>query len=128
MQKDGVVTDMDRRRNYVSRMQDRKAWKKRRELPLANAKWPTCLIIAPSTVVHNWQREFETVSGFISQTFFRLKDFQWGYFEVGLYNGTRKEREPVLQDFKMGRLDVGSSTLYTCMTSSSELYPSVDHL
>jgi SNF2 family DNA or RNA helicase len=61
MQKDGVVTDKYRRRNHVSRLQDRKAWKERRELPLANDKWPTCLIIAPSTVVHNWQREFETV-------------------------------------------------------------------
>jgi hypothetical protein len=61
MHKDGVVTDNHRRRKYVSRLQDRKAWKERRELPVADAKWPTCLIIAPSTVVHNWQREFETV-------------------------------------------------------------------
>ncbi|KAG6830528.1 hypothetical protein H0H92_000200 [Tricholoma furcatifolium] len=30
----------------------------------------------------------------------------WGYFEVGMYNGNQKEREPVLRDFKMGRLDV----------------------
>jgi len=94
MQKDGVVTDKHRRRHHVSRLQDRKAWKERRELPLADAKWPTCLIVAPSTVVHNWQREFET----------------WGYFEVGLYNGSPKEREPVLHDFKMGRLDVVLTT------------------
>lgn len=94
MRKDGVVTDKHRRRNYVSRLQDRKAWKERRELPLADAKWPTCLIIAPSTVVHNWQREFDT----------------WCYFEVGLYNGSPKEREPVLHDFKMGRLDVVLTT------------------
>lgn len=67
MRKDGVVTDKHRRRNYVSRLQDRKAWKERRELPLADAKWPTCLIIAPSTVVHNWQREFDTVCIFISR-------------------------------------------------------------
>ncbi|GLB44628.1 putative SNF2 family N-terminal domain containing protein [Lyophyllum shimeji] len=73
---------------------DLPAWKERRELPPADATWPTCLIIAPSTVVHNWQREFET----------------WGYFEVGVYNGSRKEREPVLQDFKMGRLDVVLTT------------------
>lgn len=62
MHKNGLVTDKHRRRMYVSRLQDRQAWKQRRELPLANKKWPTCLIIAPSTVVHNWQREFETVS------------------------------------------------------------------
>jgi SNF2 family DNA or RNA helicase len=61
MHKDGVATDNHRRRKYVSRLQDREAWKERRELPAADAKWPTCLIIAPSTVVHNWQREFETV-------------------------------------------------------------------
>ncbi|KAH0579842.1 hypothetical protein H2248_002670 [Termitomyces sp. 'cryptogamus'] len=90
MQKNGVVTDKNRRRKHVSRLQDEEAWKKRRELPSADATWPTCLIIAPSTVVHNWQREFHT----------------WGYFEVGMYNGTRKEREPVLNDFKMGRLDI----------------------
>ncbi|KAF9463307.1 P-loop containing nucleoside triphosphate hydrolase protein [Collybia nuda] len=94
MHKSGVITDKHRRRDYVSRLQDREAWKLRRELPPANAKWPTCLIIAPSTVVHNWQREFET----------------WGYFEVGMYNGNLKERAPILHDFKMGRLDVVLTT------------------
>lgn len=64
MKKDGVKTDLDRRRKHVSHLQDRKEWRERRELPLPNATWPTCLIIAPSTVVHNWQREFETVSRF----------------------------------------------------------------
>ncbi|KAG6907721.1 hypothetical protein DXG01_007634 [Tephrocybe rancida] len=94
MRKKGVVTDKHRRRKHVSRLQDEEAWRKRRELPPADATWPTCLIIAPSTVVHNWQREFET----------------WGYFEVGMYNGNQKEREPVLNDFKMGRLDVVLTT------------------
>jgi hypothetical protein len=32
---------------------------------------------------------------------------QWGYFEVGLYLGAPKDRERVLNDFKLGRLDVG---------------------
>ncbi|KJA22162.1 hypothetical protein HYPSUDRAFT_164868 [Hypholoma sublateritium FD-334 SS-4] len=90
MKKDGLSSDKDRRHNHISRLQDGEAWRKRRELPKANAKWPTCLIIAPSTVVHNWQREFET----------------WGYFEVGMYNGQRKDREDVLHDFKLGRFDV----------------------
>ncbi|KAG5638942.1 hypothetical protein H0H81_008442 [Sphagnurus paluster] len=94
MGKKGVATDKHRRKKHVSRLQDLSAWKKRRELPPADATWPTCLIIAPSTVVHNWQREFET----------------WGHFEVGLYNGNRKEREPVIHDFKMGRLDVVLTT------------------
>lgn len=94
MRKEGVRTDKHRRRKFVSKLQDGEAWKQRRQLPPANAKWPTCLIIAPSTVVHNWEREFET----------------WGYFEVGMYNGNTKEREPVLHDFKLGRLDVVLTT------------------
>ncbi len=61
MRKNGVETDRNRRRKHVSNLQDREAWKKRRELPPADATWQTCLIVAPSTVVHNWQREFETV-------------------------------------------------------------------
>ncbi|KAG6837763.1 hypothetical protein H0H93_001690 [Arthromyces matolae] len=96
--KKGVMTDKNRRKKHVSRLQDGEAWKKRRELPPADATWPTCLIIAPSTVVHNWQREFQTDS------------LQWGYFEIGMYNGSQKEREPVLNDFKMGRIDVVLTT------------------
>lgn len=61
MRKTGLVSDMYRRRDHVSNLQDGKSWRKRRELPPANATWPTCLIVAPSTVVHNWEREFETV-------------------------------------------------------------------
>lgn len=61
MRKGGVITDMNRRRKHISKLQDLEAWRIRRELPPANAAWPTCLIIAPSTIVHNWEREFETV-------------------------------------------------------------------
>ncbi|EKM76213.1 hypothetical protein AGABI1DRAFT_63554, partial [Agaricus bisporus var. burnettii JB137-S8] len=90
MRKSGVIIDKDRRRKHISNLQDLDAWRERRHLPPANDTWPTCLIIAPTTVVHNWERELET----------------WGYFEVGLYNGSRKEREPVLRDFKMGSFDI----------------------
>jgi len=62
MCKSGVVTDKDRRRKHVSRLQDRTAWTERRELPPADSRWPTCLIIAPSTIVPNWERELATVS------------------------------------------------------------------
>jgi SNF2 family DNA or RNA helicase len=34
---------------------------------------------------------------------------KWGYFEYGAYIGTQGERERVLSDFIMGRLDVGTS-------------------
>ncbi|KAK0497746.1 RAD26-like SNF2 family DNA-dependent ATPase [Armillaria luteobubalina] len=90
MRKDGVVTDKWRRRNHVSQLQDGSAWKKRRELPDADATWPTCLIIAPTSLVLNWARELKT----------------WGYFEVGLYVGNKENRRVVLDDFKKGRLDV----------------------
>ena len=36
---------------------------------------------------------------------------KWGYFEVGAYIGTPGERERVLNDFMLGRLDVGKSNL-----------------
>jgi len=65
MAKTGLPSDMARRKRYVSRLQDSEEWKKERKLPKANEKWPTCLIIAPSTVVHNWEREFETVRQFL---------------------------------------------------------------
>jgi len=61
MNKHGDKRDLDRRRTYVSDLQDGEDWQIKRILPPANAKWPTCLIIAPSTVVHNWEREFEKV-------------------------------------------------------------------
>ncbi|KIJ61227.1 hypothetical protein HYDPIDRAFT_97032 [Hydnomerulius pinastri MD-312] len=90
MKKYGDRRDVDRRRNYVSKLQDGAEWKESRTLPPANAVWPTCLIVAPSTVVPNWEREFET----------------WGYFEVGCYTGSPARREEVLTNFRMGRLDV----------------------
>jgi SNF2 family DNA or RNA helicase len=33
---------------------------------------------------------------------------QWGYFDVGMYVGPKKERQPVLDEFKLGRLDIGT--------------------
>ncbi|KAK7055149.1 DNA excision repair protein ERCC-6-like 2 [Favolaschia claudopus] len=91
MKKDGVKTDRRRRHKHVAQLQERKNWKK--HMPLPNATWPTCLIIAPSTVVLNWAREFE----------------KWGYFEVGCYTGS--ERKAVLNEFKLGRLDVVLTSL-----------------
>ncbi|KAI0742679.1 P-loop containing nucleoside triphosphate hydrolase protein [Daedaleopsis nitida] len=105
MKKRGDNLDIGRRRDHVSRLQDGKEWKKHRALPPANATWETCLIIAPSSVVPNWEREFET----------------WGYFEVGMYIGPRATRMPVLNDFKMGRLDV-------LITSFDVARGDIDHL
>lgn len=60
MKKNGDCRDYKRRYKHVRKLQDAEDW--RETLPKANAIWPTCLIIAPSTVVHNWKRELETVS------------------------------------------------------------------
>ena len=62
MKKHGDQRDIDRRRSHISKLQDGVEWRKHRNLPPADAVWPTCLIIAPSTVVLNWEREFETAS------------------------------------------------------------------
>jgi len=67
MRKTGTSKDEFRRRDYVAKLQDSEEWNKSRKLPPANDMWPTALIIAPSSVAMNWQRELETVrSNFIS--------------------------------------------------------------
>ncbi|KAJ7160738.1 P-loop containing nucleoside triphosphate hydrolase protein [Mycena filopes] len=94
MKKTGTKKDRNRRRKHVAELQQgNDDWKT--NLPPANATWPTCLIMAPATVVMNWEREFTT----------------WGYFEVGVYTGKKEERETVLKDFMLGRLDVVLTTL-----------------
>ncbi|KAJ3995991.1 RAD26-like SNF2 family DNA-dependent ATPase [Lentinula boryana] len=90
MAKTGFESDEDRRRDHVRNLQNSPEWKKTKNLPPANATWPTCVIVAPSSVVHNWERELQT----------------WGYFEVGVYTAPPKERAHVLKDFKLGRLDI----------------------
>ncbi|KAI0085593.1 P-loop containing nucleoside triphosphate hydrolase protein [Irpex rosettiformis] len=90
MGKIGDNRDENRRRELVSKLMDQESWKKSRTLPPANETWPTCLIIAPSSVVPNWEREFH----------------KWSYFEVGVYANGKEERSQVLKDFKYGRLDV----------------------
>jgi SNF2 family DNA or RNA helicase len=91
MRKTGDDRDLNRRQEHVDELQDSSEWRRSRKLPRANATWPTSLIIVPSTVVHNWERELET----------------WGYFETGIYAGSPKERAPVLRDLELGRLDIG---------------------
>ncbi|KAF5361395.1 hypothetical protein D9758_006270 [Tetrapyrgos nigripes] len=77
MKKTGTSSDENRRHDKVSQLMDGKDWKKNRSLPPANEFWPTCLIIAPSSVVGNWEREFAT----------------WGYFEIGCYIGPPKSEK-----------------------------------
>jgi hypothetical protein len=49
---------------------------------------------------------------------------QWGYFEYGAYIGTPDEKERVLNDFILGRLDVGASKLSEVAHNISFLLPS----
>ena len=113
MKKTGDDRDVNRRQEHVEELQDSEQWRQLRKLPPANATWPTALIIVPSSVVHNWERELHT----------------WGYFEVGIYAGSPKERKPVLRDFELGRLDVGtycdvaSWNKMTYLSLSKSLHP-----
>ncbi|KAL1663307.1 P-loop containing nucleoside triphosphate hydrolase protein [Schizophyllum commune] len=90
MGKTGTARDRYRRRDYVSELQDRPDW--RTNMPRADAKWPTALIVVPTSTVANWEREFN----------------KWGYFELGVYTSqlNKDERAGMLQDFKLGRLDI----------------------
>lgn len=90
MSKHGDQRDADRRKTLVEEFQDSDPYHWRKNIPPANSKFPTALIIAPSTVVENWVREFQ----------------KWAYFDVGAYVGPKKIRGPVLDEFKLGRLDV----------------------
>ncbi len=110
MRKSGTLSDKERRRNRVSQLQDSEGWLENRKLPPPDDKWPTALIIAPSSVVNVWTREFDKVIVLVYPRVHHGTDItKWGYFEVGVYIGTPSERERVLNDFTLGRLDIGVS-------------------
>ena len=62
MRKSGTPSDKERRRNRVSQLQDGSGWRDGRKLPSPDDKWPTALIVTPSSVVHVWTREFDKVN------------------------------------------------------------------
>jgi SNF2 family DNA or RNA helicase len=64
MRKSGTPSDKERRRNRVSQLQDGVEWRRGRKLPPPDDKWPTALIVTPSSVVNVWTREFEKVIGY----------------------------------------------------------------
>lgn len=68
MRKSGTPSDKERRRNRVSQLQDGSEWRDGRKLPPPDDKWPTALIVTPSSVVHVWTREFDKVNH---------RDFNW---------------------------------------------------
>ncbi|KAL1753777.1 P-loop containing nucleoside triphosphate hydrolase protein [Schizophyllum commune] len=108
MGKTGTARDRYRRRDYVSELQDRPDW--RTNMPRADAKWPTALIVVPTSTVANWEREVN----------------KWGHFELGVYTSqlNKDERAGMLRDFKLGRLDtmiVSHNMLRTDIDSFDDL-------
>ncbi|KZT50905.1 hypothetical protein CALCODRAFT_504196 [Calocera cornea HHB12733] len=89
MHRTGTSSDAGRRRKLVSKLQRRLPSS---ALPPADSHGPTCLIIAPVSLVDNWARELET----------------WGWFEWAKYTSQmgREERDDVRRDFVKGRLDI----------------------
>ncbi|CDU24509.1 related to RAD26-DNA repair and recombination protein [Sporisorium scitamineum] len=97
MGKTGREEDADRRIEAV------RSDRQRSDYHRADAIWPTCLIICPSSVIDNWRHELDT----------------WGYFEHAAYSGTRAKH--ALESFRRGRLDI-------LVTSHETASLSIEHL
>ncbi|SNX82341.1 related to RAD26 - DNA repair and recombination protein [Melanopsichium pennsylvanicum] len=69
----------------------------------ADATWPTCLIICPSSVIDNWRDELDT----------------WGYFEHAAFSG--KNAKIALDAFRRGRLDILVTSHETASLSIEQL-------
>eukprot|EP00897_Mesotaenium_endlicherianum_P002953 jgi/Mesen1/2686/ME000167S01842 len=61
------------------------------------------LVVAPTSVLHNWEREFES----------------WGTFRVGLFHGA--SRDAVMRRLLSGHLEVVITSYDTCRVSESQL-------
>ncbi|KAJ9477760.1 DNA repair and recombination protein RAD26 [Pseudozyma hubeiensis] len=97
MGKTGYEHDADRRIEAI------RSGRQSRTYHRADAVWPTCLIICPSSVIDNWRHELDT----------------WGYFEHAAYSGTRAK--DTLESFRRGRLDI-------LVTSHETASLSIEHL
>lgn len=97
MRKTGREEDADRRIEAV------RSDRQRSDYHRANAVWPTCLIICPSSVIDNWRHELDT----------------WGYFEHAAYSGTRAK--DALEAFRRGRLDILVTSHETASLSIEQL-------
>ena len=82
MGKTGYESDAERRIEAVRSGRQGSGYQK------ADAIWPTCLIICPSSVIDNWRNELET----------------WGYFEHAAFTGARGRS--AIDSFRRGRLDI----------------------
>ncbi|KAL7416662.1 P-loop containing nucleoside triphosphate hydrolase protein [Mrakia frigida] len=107
MGKTGLKSRDDlRRTRWTAQMKADGSWKPgiRSTNPKPGSKWPTALIVAPTSVCYNWARELSN----------------WGYFSVGVYSGTEKSR--ILQEYKMGWYDIIIVGFETVSDKINELF------
>lgn len=97
MGKTGMEEDADRRIEAVRSDRQGSGYLR------ANAIWPTCLIICPSSVIDNWRHELDT----------------WGYFEHAAFSGSRAK--DALDAFRRGRLDIIITSHETASLSIEQL-------
>ncbi|KAL8291266.1 hypothetical protein RQP46_002244 [Phenoliferia psychrophenolica] len=93
--------DSDKRKNHINDFNPKRG----EDYPAPSDLSPTCLIACPSSVVHNWAREFKV----------------WGYFDVGVYDGTKEAKRQMLDRFRRGYLDVLLSSIDAVRINAEEL-------
>ncbi|XP_013393762.1 DNA excision repair protein ERCC-6-like 2 isoform X1 [Lingula anatina] len=90
LNKTGTKADIQKRRpRFIRRMSSEPSLSPEEDVS------PAFLIIAPGTVLYNWLDELET----------------WGYFSVGKFHGSEKER--TMADLKRGKLELVITTFET---------------
>lgn len=92
MGKTGTTVDLQSHRFRPQRV--RKRWREGQETS-PEMFGPTCFIVCPTSLRLNWEREIQT----------------WGYFEVGVYDGTATERSDVIKKYKQGFYDIVIATI-----------------
>jgi len=107
MQKKNDRRDLNRRANFVRDRDIKGIGSHQRVDKEAITRWPTCLIVAPATLVGNWQRELETVCVHL-RPFRHLRSIfvfsQWGHFEFTVYIG--QKRADQLRSYQLGKKDI----------------------
>ncbi|GAA5907695.1 hypothetical protein JCM6882_008950 [Rhodosporidiobolus microsporus] len=90
--------DADKRKKAVNEL-------KRGDVVSPSELGKTCMINCPASVVRNWEREFQT----------------WGYFEVSIYGGSKREKKYCLDRFDKGYYDVVLSSFEAVRNDIEEL-------
>ncbi|GAA5973582.1 hypothetical protein JCM11641_007134 [Rhodosporidiobolus odoratus] len=90
--------DEDKRKDAINA-------RKRGDIVAPSEMGQTCLIVCPASVVHNWEREFQT----------------WGYFDIAIYAGSGKEKKACLERFDRGYVDVVIGSVESIRNGIEEL-------